>query len=405
MHPLVIFDDDLGQLGPMTDVRASFEVRTGMFTTAGRIAAGRPRTLAGYWVPEHLKELLARRADALVNQLPDAESVQCVNGRWAMPDLGMKLEVGQALRERDSGHVVTAVLRRADAEYFLRTGQLHERAMVEELPQRVLYRYPWDVIALMQQTIPHDILSTRVLEAKVMIGRDVIGPHPVEVNQSARIYPQVIFDAEEGPVIVHESAVVRTGAILRGPCSVGKGATVMERTVIKPYTVIGHGCKVGGEIGATIFQGYANKAHDGHLGDSWVGKWANVGAGTCNSNLLNTYAEVKMRVEPEGPIHRTGLTFLGVVVGDHVKLAINSRIMTGTVIGTGAMIALSRPVPTAVRRFAWLTDAGERIFARRKFMDTVQTVMARRHRTPSPPYLKLLEQLYDRASAAAGERV
>ena len=39
---------------------------------------------------------------------------------------------------------------------------------------------------------------------------------------------------------------------------------------------------------------YSNKAHDGFLGNSVLGEWCNIGAGTNNSNLKNTYVEVKL---------------------------------------------------------------------------------------------------------------
>ena len=156
MHPLIIFDDGLGQLGPMTDLRASFEIRTGMLTTAGRIAAGHPKALAAYWVPPHLRDLLQARADAPVNRMPLDEIVDCVNGRWGLPDLDLPLKTGEALVEEDTGHVVMARLRRADAEYLLSTGQLHERVHLDACPDRVLYRFPWDIIALLQRTVPLD---------------------------------------------------------------------------------------------------------------------------------------------------------------------------------------------------------------------------------------------------------
>ncbi|MHC5004821.1 MAG: hypothetical protein ACYTJ0_17055, partial [Planctomycetota bacterium] len=73
MHPMIIFDDGRGMLGPMLDLRASFELRTGMFTTAGRLVAHRPRTLVAYWVPERLEPLLRERADAPVNECPGDE--------------------------------------------------------------------------------------------------------------------------------------------------------------------------------------------------------------------------------------------------------------------------------------------------------------------------------------------
>lgn len=394
-HPIIVFDDGRGQLGPMTDLRASFEVRTGMFTTGGRIAVLHPRRLAGYWVRPPLVALLRERANAPVNELPSDEIVCCVNGRWALPDAELDLAVGHALVEADSEHVVAAVLRRAEAEYLLESGQLHELTSIRKHPERLLYRYPWDVIALMSETIPHDILATRVNDAQLVNERDdVVGDHPVEVHESARIFPQVVFDVTAGPIMVHEGAVVRPGAILCGPCAIGPGATVLDQAIIKANTVIGRLSKVAGEIGATIFQGFANKAHHGHLGDSWVGEWANLGAGTTNSNLLNTYTEISMRIDPDGPMHRTGLTFLGAIIGDHVKVSINTSITTGSVFGTGAMIATSRRPPATVRRFAWLTDRGEQRFRLEKFLATATAVMTRRDRAPSDAYVSVLSDLH-----------
>ena len=47
-------------------------------------------------------------------------------------------------------------------------------------------------------------------------------------------------------------------------------------------------CKLGGEIEHSIFYGYSNKVHDGHIGNAYIGEWVNMGAGTTNSNLKNT---------------------------------------------------------------------------------------------------------------------
>jgi len=399
---IIIFDDGLGQLGPMTDLRASFELRTGMHTTAARIVALRPRTLAGYWVPSHLAAVVSARANAPVNVLPDEETLCCVNGRWALPDERLDLAPGEAIAEEGSGHIVAAHLRRADAEYFLTTRELHERTRIRRVAQRLLYKYPWDVMALLKRAIPHDILSVRLLEAKVPARGDVLGHHPVEVHRSATIGPNVVFDAEAGPIVVHEEAVVRPNVVLCGPCSIGRQSTVTAGAQIKANTVIGPVCKVGGEIGGTIFQGYANKSHDGHLGDSWVGKWVNFGAGTTNSNLLNTYGEVTMRVEADGPRHRTGLQFLGAIVGDHVKTAIGTRIMTGSVIGTGAMLAATAAPPASVRRFAWLADSGEHVYQYGKFVTVMKEMMSRRGESPDEAYLALLKQLHTEAAERSG---
>ena len=220
------------------------------------------------------------------------------------------------------------------------------------------------------------------------------------MHVSARLGPNVVLDAEHGPIRIGERAVIRPGSIICGPCAVGRDATIVDRALIRPATVIGPVCKVGGEVGGTIFQGYSNKSHDGHLGDSWVGKWVNFGAGTNNSNLLNTYGEIACRLTPEASIRKTGRIFLGAIVGDHVKTSIMTRIMTGAVIGTGAMIATTAAPPPAVRRFAWLTDRGEQTFRFEKFLATARAMMKRRDREPSEAYVDALRALYERSTKA-----
>jgi UDP-N-acetylglucosamine diphosphorylase / glucose-1-phosphate thymidylyltransferase / UDP-N-acetylgalactosamine diphosphorylase / glucosamine-1-phosphate N-acetyltransferase / galactosamine-1-phosphate N-acetyltransferase len=398
MVRIIIFDDGLGQFGPITDLRAAFEIRTGLMTTAGRIAAAFPKRLAGYWVPDRLRAVVSERANALVNQTPEEESILCISGRWAMPDPDLKLEMNEAAIEESTGHVVAALFRRADAEYFFKTGQLHERAHQKVIGKRLLYRFPWDILSVLDKTLPHDILSVRNFPTRLPNDDAVvIGSHPVIVHETAAVYPNVVFDAEHGPILVAERAVIRPGAVLCGPCAVGHDSTIIDRALIKARTSIGPVCKIAGEVGGTIFQGYANKGHDGHLGDSWVGKWVNFGAGTTNSNLLNTYGEVTMRVEPNGPRQRTGLTFLGAIVGDHAKFSICTRLMTGTVIGTGAMIASTAPAPLTTPRFAWITDDSSRTYRLDKFTETMKLVMARRNETPTQAYLDLLATVHARA--------
>jgi hypothetical protein len=149
---------------------------------------------------------------------------------------------------------------------------------------------------------------------------------------------------------------------------------------------------VAGEVGGTIFQGYANKAHDGHLGDSWIGEWANFGAGTTNSNLLNTYGEVIAQASNGDQRVRTGLKFLGCIVGDHVKFAILTRIMTGSVFGTGSMIAKA-DAPTCVGRFEWITEERRQPYRWEKFAEVAEAAMARRTVKMSAAYAKRLKGL------------
>jgi UDP-N-acetylglucosamine diphosphorylase/glucosamine-1-phosphate N-acetyltransferase len=237
--------------------------------------------------------------------------------------------------------------------------------------------------------IGHDNLSA-------VPGCTVIGSRPLTIDPAAKVYPGTIFDCEAGGIHIAAGAVIRPGCTLIGPVIISAGSTVLDRAIIKANTAIGPHCKVAGEVGGSIFQGCANKGHDGHLGDSFVGQWANLGAGTTNSNLLNTYGEVIMKVTPSSSNERTGQQFMGCIIGDHVKLAICTRIMTGSIVHTGAMWAAGQAVTGTIPAFAWVTDStppGSKFFRPDKFLDIARTVMARRKVEMGPAYAATLASM------------
>ena len=112
--------------------------------------------------------------------------------------------------------------------------------------------------------------------------------------------------------------------------------THRQRASIKDCVSISHTCKIGGEVESTILEAYTNKQHHGFLGHSYLGSWINLGAGTCNSDLKNTYGMVNMQYESEKVA--TGMQFVGCIMGDYAKTAINTSIFTGKTIGTASMV-------------------------------------------------------------------
>jgi UDP-N-acetylglucosamine diphosphorylase/glucosamine-1-phosphate N-acetyltransferase len=253
---------------------------------------------------------------------------------------------------------------------------------------------PWSTRAVRDAAIDADLaaLAGALPRFTGGVGVTVIGA-AVHAHASTRVAPTAVLDAEGGPIVLEEGATVRPGAIILGPAYVGPHATVLERATIRAHTSIGPWCKVNGEVGGCVFQGYSNKAHDGYLGDSWVGEWVNLGAGTTNSNLLNTYGEVIAKASPEARSERTGQRFLGATIGDHVKTAICTRLFTGCVAGTGSMLAGTAAVSGCVAGFSWVTDEGVRPYRIDKFLEVARAAMARRKVTPGPAYVERLRAL------------
>ncbi len=188
-------------------------------------------------------------------------------------------------------------------------------------------------------------------------------------------YPSV--NTDDGPILLDENVHVGPFCFLSGPVYAGPGTRVIEHAALKDGVALGHTVKIGGEVEASVIEPYSNKQHHGFLGHSYLGSWINLGAGTCNSDLKNTYG--KINIDYGDDKVATGMQFLGCVMGDYSKTAINTSIFTGKVIGVCSMLygfatsnvpsfvnyarlfGQTAPLPADV-----MTSTQERMFARRK---------------------------------------
>jgi UDP-N-acetylglucosamine diphosphorylase/glucosamine-1-phosphate N-acetyltransferase len=363
----------------MTDLRPSFAVRTGADTTLERIVRVFNLPLAGVRVPDELAGV-AREASRvpLLNAYEDDDAL-LVNGRCPLPDPAWaKLGIGEALVEPGTGAVVAARMTAGDAGSFFRSMELPTDASQQESERQELLNQPWDAVRFRDAAIAVDLMALTDQRPGRKSPFEIAGDHPVWIDPTASIARSAVLDASDGPIRIGAGVTIRHGAIVLGPSSIGDGSTILEHALIKGTTSIGPRCKVAGELDGVIIQGFTNKAHDGHIGDAWLGSWINLGAGTTNSNLLNTYGEVTAQARPDARRVRTGMTFLGSVLGDHVKSSIGTQLMTGAVVGTGSMLASTAPPPACVGRFEWITDAGRSRFRLDKFLQTAGAMLGRR---------------------------
>lgn len=146
----------------------------------------------------------------------------------------------------------------------------------------------------------------------------------------------VVTDTASGPIVISAGCQIRPFVFLKGPLFIGANNRIAEHASIKEFVATGSTCKLGGELESTIMESYSNKQHHGFLGHSYVGSWVNLGAGSCNSDLKNTYGNVNM--QRSGEKVATNMQFLGCFIGDYAKTAINASIYTGKTIGVCSML-------------------------------------------------------------------
>jgi UDP-N-acetylglucosamine diphosphorylase/glucosamine-1-phosphate N-acetyltransferase len=160
------------------------------------------------------------------------------------------------------------------------------------------------------------------------------------------------LNATDGPIYIGKEAVIMEGVSIRGPFVLGDKAVVKMNTSIYGTTTIGPNCLAGGEIKNAIMMGCSNKGHEGYLGDSIIGFWCNLGAGTCNSNIKNTAGPIQMWNENKQIWDTIGQK-MGMLVGDYSRFAIHSSVNTGSYIGVSANIFGNGLLPKNIPNFTW----------------------------------------------------
>ena len=250
---------------------------------------------------------------------------------------------------------------------------------------------------------PHDLVSQHIervgenLERRIQNGNYREVRDGVFLAENAQLADLTHTDAALGPIVAEAGSRVKPFACLRGPLHLGEMSCVSEHSLLKPGVTLGPFAKVGGEVEASVIEAYTNKQHTGYLGHSYVGRWVNLGAGTSNSNLKNTYGTIRMEID--GRRLDTGMQFMGCVIGDYTKTAINTAIFTGRIIGCCSMVYgfVTTDVPSFTnyaRSFGELTELTPQIMAQ-----TQKRVFLRRGIEQQSWHIRLLESMYEVAAA------
>lgn len=165
--------------------------------------------------------------------------------------------------------------------------------------------YPWEVLSKIKDFIAE--LGEKLPKDKF----EQKGEH-VWIAKSAKVFDSAYIGDY---CIIDEDAEVRQCAFIRGNAIVGKGAVVGNSTELKNVVLFNK----------------VQVPHYNYVGDSILGNYAHMGAGSITSNVKS---DKKLVVVKDGEEQiETGLKKFGAMLGDHVEVGCNSVLNPGTVIG------------------------------------------------------------------------
>ncbi|HHT9154491.1 MAG TPA: putative sugar nucleotidyl transferase [Candidatus Tripitaka sp. YC43] len=413
MNGICIFEDSgYSGLLPLVYTRPVYRLRCGILGLEEKILHQYPGAGVSLFCRDYLADVLKEISKQRINTLDTgAGGYLFVNGRLLECE-PIPLEGPEEIGLSGNTLVYARVGKERSRELlpgdFLEDGALKK---LGNLPKRevapTLINYFWDIIKHNREEIKRDWQRVgaglpcpcRGINGRVYEGVSLLNPGNIFTGSGSRIKPGCVLDAEDGPIFVAEEVVIQPNTTIVGPAYVGKGAIVRPSARLREGSNVGEYCKVGGEISNSILHSYSNKQHDGFLGDSYIGSWVILGAGTTNSNLKNTYGNV--RVQFGDRMMDSGETFLGAAIGDHTRVGINSSLQAGGIVGFSCNVIGRYPVPRFVPSFSW---CAERIqtYHLDNALEVARRTTSRRGKTLSGAEETLFQKIHELTQEARG---
>ena len=141
------------------------------------------------------------------------------------------------------------------------------------------------------------------------------------------------YEEREEGVWIHKTAKVFPSAYLGSPCIIGPNTEVRHCAFIRGSALVGADCVVGNsvELKNVILFNHVQTPHYNYVGDSILGYFSHMGAGSITSNVKS---DKKLVVVHNGTGQvETGIKKFGAMLGDYVEVGCNAVCNPGTVIG------------------------------------------------------------------------
>ena len=400
---LVVFESQSRRnFEPLSLSRPTFDLMLGSRTILERTEDRLKKQASALFVPKYLEQVCKEaHPNCKINETSSGASLavnSLVSPRYqlaqeiqrSMADYGRNFVVIDSRR-----NIVFAVLENLEtgASLVLNLSKISKKIPARG-DQASLLVYPWHLVSENEFALEQDYASfSNEFEMKRDFadrqGPELLGGKNL-VSRSAEVERFVTVDSRGGPVIVDDGALIQSFSHIQGPCYIGK-SSVIRSAKIREGTTIGKECRVGGEVEASIVHDYSNKNHDGFLGHSIIGSWANLGALTTNSDLKNTYGKIKVKIV--GREVNTGSIKVGCFLSDMCKTSIGTLILSGKSVGVGSNVfgVVSENIPS----FTLYSDRGKsnEIYLE-SAIETQKRMMERRGVTMTSGYVQMVKSVF-----------
>ena len=138
-------------------------------------------------------------------------------------------------------------------------------------------------------------------------------------------------------VLVGENVKIAETATIIGPCVLGNNVEVRPGAYIRGSVIVGDESVVGNssELKNAVLMRHTQVPHYNYVGDSILGNYAHMGAGSILSNLKSDNKAVVIHGEEDV---ETGIRKIGSFLGDHADIGCGSVLNPGTVIGQNTQV-------------------------------------------------------------------
>lgn len=402
MKQIICLFEDAGyqNLLPLVYTRPVYDLRCGILSIGEKVKLHFSKAKIILHVRSYLSRLLElQNPDTDVNKY-DYERIIFINGRLLIDDEIKK----QIIKHKDdfilvtNGTVAVAKLSGINItkikfdEY--NTLNLDGVDIPRYTVDSLLINYPWELINNNGKQIINDyeLLSLKNRTTGKFKNVEFINKKRIYIGKSTKIDPFAVLDASNGPIYITNNVHIMAHTYIQGPVSIGDNSTIKAHSTIYNNTSIGQVCKIGGEVEGSIIHSYSNKQHEGFLGHSYLGSWVNIGASTNNSDLKNNYSPVDVFVN--GQKVQSNSLFVGLIMGDHSKTAINTMFNTGTVVGVSCNIFGADFPPKYIPSFSWGGSSSISSYNMDKAIETAIVVKKRRGFELTAIEIELLKEIY-----------